>query len=134
MDTPSLRVAASPNPPETWTARACAGSDLTLFYGPPEDGPGAYDEPVEQRRWRERRAVQVCADCPVLARCLADELALPVQHQHGVRGGMTALERRALLRRQHSAEREAAELDERYELTGAGRAALTADGTAGSAA
>lgn len=83
-----------------WESRPCLGTDLVLWYGPPEagDGPGGYREPADQRAWRERRAKQICMSCPVRVPCLEAELRLPIRDQWGVRGGMTARERRALLR------------------------------------
>jgi hypothetical protein len=89
------------SPLESWGDRACLGSDLVLWYGPAEDGPGSYEEPDDQRLWRERRAIQICTTtCSVLEQCLAVELTLPLADQHGVRGGMTAQQRRGLLARQ----------------------------------
>ncbi len=85
------------SPPESWAARPCLGSSLVLWYGPAEDGPGSYEEPNDQRLRRERRAAQVCTTCPVIEECLAAELTLPPADQHGVRGGMTAGQRRELL-------------------------------------
>lgn len=79
---------------ENPAAAACAGTDLVLWFGPNED---EYAEPVDQRQWRERRAKQVCAECPVRTECLTDELTRPVADQYGVRGGMTAPDRRRLL-------------------------------------
>ncbi|MGW3045277.1 WhiB family transcriptional regulator [Kitasatospora sp. NPDC001159] len=45
----------------------------------------------------QNRAKAVCAGCPVLTECLAE--ALDSRIEHGVWGGMTDRERRALLRR-----------------------------------
>lgn len=45
----------------------------------------------------QNRAKSICTGCPVLARCLA--YALDQHIEHGVWGGMTERERRALLRR-----------------------------------
>ena len=88
------------DPPAGWKSRPCRGVSLELFYGPPEagDGPNGYDEPGDQKAWRERRAKQVCEGCPVRGWCLEQELTLPAYDQWGVRGGMTARERRGLLR------------------------------------
>ncbi len=82
------------SPPRGWGDRPCRGTLIELWFGPPEDGPGSYDEPGDQRVWRERRAKQLCASCPVRGWCLEQELALPVADQWGVRGGMTAAERK----------------------------------------
>lgn len=87
-------------PPVGWESRPCRGTSPELWYGPPEagDGPNGYDEPGDQKAWRERRAKQICVPCPVRGWCLSQELALPAYHQWGVRGGLTATERRRLLR------------------------------------
>lgn len=71
---------------------ACEGTILELWYG-----PETYDEPHDQRRWRCRRAKEICSRCPVRADCLAHELLLPRAEQHGIRGGMTQWERERLL-------------------------------------
>ncbi len=73
---------------------ACADTMLELWFGP-ED----YDEPCDQRRWRHRRASEICATCPVRAHCLADELIRPLSEQHGIRAGMTPRARERLLAR-----------------------------------
>jgi len=44
----------------------------------------------------QQKAVVICRHCPVIAECLAD--ALDNQMDHGVWGGKTARQRRALLR------------------------------------
>lgn len=71
---------------------ACAGSIPELWFGP-ED----YEEPRDQARWRQRRATEICATCPVRTECLADELARPLSEQHGIRGGLTPRARERLL-------------------------------------
>lgn len=71
---------------------ACWGVDPELFFGP---GDSAEDQPVFS--W-ERQALRVCAGCPIQAQCLAEALEFPPDEQHGVIGGMTAAQRRALLR------------------------------------
>lgn len=71
---------------------ACWEVDPEVFYGPadsPERGP--------MHTW-ERRALTVCADCPLLASCRAEALEYPADEQYGVIGGMTAGQRRAVLR------------------------------------
>lgn len=85
-------------PPAGWEHRPCLGTMRELWYGPDDDGPAAYEEPADQKAWREQRAKQVCAMCPFVDYCLAAELELPACHQWGVRGGMTAAERRRVLR------------------------------------
>ncbi|MFF1793994.1 WhiB family transcriptional regulator [Kitasatospora sp. NPDC058263] len=70
---------------------ACAGVDSTLFFPDPEElSPAAV-------AWAERRARMFCAGCPVRSLCLAD--ALERREPYGVFGGLTAAERRSLLRR-----------------------------------
>ncbi|MEQ7011204.1 WhiB family transcriptional regulator [Actinopolymorpha sp. B17G11] len=75
----------------------CEETSIELWYGPPEPDDGGYVEPPDQRRWRERRALQYCESCSVRA-TLEAELRRPAHHQWGVRGGMTERERRALIR------------------------------------
>lgn len=74
---------------------ACWGVDPELFFG-----PGDSDEGQNILDW-EQRALSVCAACPVQAGCLAAALEFPRDEQHGVIGGMTAAQRRVLLRASH---------------------------------
>lgn len=46
---------------------------------------------------RETQALEICKPCPVRNECLTAELRYPASHQHGVRGGMTARARVALI-------------------------------------
>lgn len=55
-------------------------------------GDALFPKPAEQRRAR-----QVCGDCPVRTACLAE--ALDERIEYGIWGGMTERERRMLLRR-----------------------------------
>lgn len=73
---------------------ACHGTMLELWFGPDD-----YDEPVDQTRWRRRRATEFCATCPVRTECLATELVRPLSEQHGIRGGLTPRARERLLAR-----------------------------------
>jgi hypothetical protein len=73
-------------------APACWEVDPEVFYGPADSSEG---EPVHT--W-ERRALAVCAGCPVLATCRAEALEFAAEEQFGVIGGMTAGQRRAVLR------------------------------------
>ncbi|MEY8042352.1 WhiB family transcriptional regulator [Saccharopolyspora cebuensis] len=76
-----------------WIHRAaCVGTMLELWFGPDH-----YTEPRDQQRWRQRRAAEVCATCPVRTDCLAEELARPLSEQHGIRGGLTPRARERLL-------------------------------------
>ncbi|MFI8079836.1 WhiB family transcriptional regulator [Kitasatospora sp. NPDC086009] len=70
---------------------ACAGADSELFFPDPDQlSPAAVE-------WAERRAKMFCAGCPVRSLCLG--LALERREPYGVFGGLTAAERRSLLRR-----------------------------------
>lgn len=66
---------------------ACQSLDVRMFY--PDTGKGA------------RPAQRVCASCPVRAACL--EHALDVGERHGVWGGATEDERRAIRRTRRAA-------------------------------
>lgn len=75
----------------TWQDRAaCRDQPLDLFFGPEGEKPAQRDE-------RERRALQVCARCPVLDACQAHAVSLP--ETYGVWGGTTEADRLALKRR-----------------------------------
>lgn len=74
---------------DDWRERAaCRDEDPELFFPLSEHGPGA-------RQTAEAKAV--CARCPVRERCL--EYALADGLDHGIFGGLTETERRALRRR-----------------------------------
>ncbi|MGH3766455.1 MAG: WhiB family transcriptional regulator [Pseudonocardiaceae bacterium] len=73
-------------------APACWEVDPEVFYGPADSAEG---DPVHT--W-ERRALAVCAGCPLLATCRAEALEFAADEQFGVVGGMTAGQRRAALR------------------------------------
>jgi WhiB family redox-sensing transcriptional regulator len=79
----------------TRLAPACWEVDPEVFYGPADSSEG---EPVHS--W-ERRALAVCASCPVLATCRAEALEFAADEQYGVIGGLTAGQRRAVLRGSH---------------------------------
>jgi WhiB family redox-sensing transcriptional regulator len=70
----------------------CREMDPEVFFGP-ADSPGR--RPLYA--W-ERRALRVCASCPVVKACLAEALKFPAAEQYGVVGGMTAGQRQAVLR------------------------------------
>ncbi|MFN8077289.1 MAG: WhiB family transcriptional regulator [Kineosporiaceae bacterium] len=75
-------VRPDPTGPAAWAGRAlCAQADATLFFG-------------DASTWQ--RARRICHDCPVRLPCLAE--ALDARIDHGVWGGLTERERRALLR------------------------------------
>lgn len=73
----------------TWQLRAaCRGPESALFF------PPSHAEAKIDRDARERRAKAVCAGCPVRRQCL--DYALRIGEQHGIWGGLTEVERRAL--------------------------------------
>jgi WhiB family transcriptional regulator, redox-sensing transcriptional regulator len=75
-----------------WQDRAaCKGMDPTIFFGP------EHTEVVKEKRDREEAAKAVCRTCPVNQECL--EHALDSKEAYGIWGGLTELERKALLRR-----------------------------------
>ena len=75
---------------ETWHLRAaCRGPESVLFF-PPSSPEGRDD-----RDLREARAKLICGECHVQRECL--EFALRVREPHGIWGGLTESERRALL-------------------------------------
>jgi WhiB family transcriptional regulator, redox-sensing transcriptional regulator len=75
-----------------WQDRAaCKGMDPTLFFGP------EHTEVVKEKRDREEAAKAVCRACPVQQECL--EHALEAKEAYGIWGGLTELERKAVLRR-----------------------------------
>jgi hypothetical protein len=81
-------------PPQQVTGQepACWGVDPEVFFGPADSPAG---RPLHL--W-ERRALAVCAGCPVVMACLAETLKFPAAEQYGVVGGMTAGQRRTALR------------------------------------
>ena len=67
-----------------WRRRAaCRHADPDLFFPPVGDSQTA------------AAAVAVCRGCPVIDACLRDALA--TGERHGIRGGLTGIERRKLL-------------------------------------
>lgn len=77
--------------PPSWTEQAlCAQADPDLFFGDEAAG------------WQAHLAKKICADCPVLEKCLDYALKLGEVH-FGIWGGMTAQERRAERRRRKAA-------------------------------
>ncbi len=70
---------------------ACRGEESHLFYSPDNA------ESRDARQRRERRAKQLCANCPVVEECR--EASLAQRESYGIWGGLNEMERRALLRR-----------------------------------
>jgi WhiB family transcriptional regulator, redox-sensing transcriptional regulator len=70
----------------------CRGPEAVLFF------PPTASESSHQRAAREFRAKAICARCDVRRECL-DE-ALRIREPHGIWGGHTEAERRAMLARQ----------------------------------
>lgn len=65
----------------------CRGIDPGIFHPVDEDEDELAAEPAKQ----------ICFQCPVREACL--EHAIAVREKHGVWGGLTARERRRLIRR-----------------------------------
>lgn len=78
-----------------WQDRAaCKGMEPTIFFGP------EHTEVVKEKRDREEQAKAVCRTCAVQQECL--EHALESKEAYGIWGGLSELERKALLRRRAS--------------------------------
>jgi len=75
--------------PDDWQDRAaCRGHSAATFFAP------AHFERKEARAARERQAKAVCAGCPVRKECLS--YALRIHEPHGIWGGLSEVERRAI--------------------------------------
>ena len=53
---------------------------------------------VFYERKHVRQALATCAACPIQKECLEGELQLLIRDQHGVRGGVTAKDRKNMIR------------------------------------
>jgi WhiB family redox-sensing transcriptional regulator len=80
----------SPHEQDAWQP-ACSGMAPEVFFGPADSLAG---RPLHI--W-ERRALEVCKRCPIVAACLAEAMEYPVAEQYGVVGGMTAGQRKAVM-------------------------------------
>lgn len=80
--------------PDGWQYRPCLGTPMELWFGPDDESAEELSEQVR----REKVAAALCAGCPFGTPCLAAELSRPASHQWGVRGGLTARQRIAMLR------------------------------------
>lgn len=86
---PSSPASRPPQDPDVWRAEArCRGDAATDFFAP------ITGETRRARAARERRAVAVCAECPVQARCLED--AARRGERYGIWGGRSFDERTSL--------------------------------------
>lgn len=89
----SLRAADLNSTEQIWQERAlCRGPESSLFF------PPTTSERKEDREWREAKAKEICATCPVCSECL--DYALSIREPHGIWGGLTEIERRGLLAQQ----------------------------------
>ncbi|PBC48075.1 transcriptional regulator [Rhodococcus sp. ACS1] len=83
--------------PSGWDWRhegSCRGTDTATFFSPDDR------EQRTVRTRRERRAKQICQDCPVLRECRTH--ALTAAEHYGIWGGMSETERARLGRRRHT--------------------------------
>jgi WhiB family redox-sensing transcriptional regulator len=72
-----------------WQHRAaCRGPNQAIFFPPPQF------ERRSEKRLREKRAKEICSECPVQIECRT--YALEIREQYGIWGGMTENERRLL--------------------------------------
>ncbi|WP_067487395.1 WhiB family transcriptional regulator [Actinomadura hibisca] len=81
--------------PAGWDSRPCLGTPIELWFGP----DNGHNEHWKNAQVREQEAKKLCQGCPFAEFCLETELALGAADQHGVRGGLTASERRTLIDR-----------------------------------
>lgn len=80
--------------PQGWDWRhegSCRGTDTDMCFSPDDR------EQRTARARRERRAKQVCGDCPVLSECRTH--ALTAAEHYGIWGGMSETERARFGRR-----------------------------------
>ena len=75
---------------DAWQRKAaCRGPESVLFF------PPTVPEHRAERDAREARAKQICGECGVRFECL--DYALRIREPHGIWGGLSESERRALL-------------------------------------
>ncbi|MSV88685.1 MAG: WhiB family transcriptional regulator [Actinobacteria bacterium] len=76
-----------------WQVRAaCRGPQAVMFF------PPAQFERKDEKLEREQRAKGICVSCSVRKDCL--DYALRIREPHGIWGGLSEVERRALLARE----------------------------------
>lgn len=74
-----------------WHQKAnCLGASFELFF------PDSNDQVAINA------AKAICAKCTVKEECLEEALSLPIGRQFGIAGGLTAPERKALIKKQRS--------------------------------
>lgn len=71
---------------------ACRDEDRETFFPVRESKPTEHPNPAELR------ALAICNRCPVLAACQREALSNARYHEYGVIGGLTAGQRRVMLR------------------------------------
>ena len=78
---------------ETWQLKAaCRGAESHLFFAP------NHFERKDEKDDREARAKQICGECSVIGACR--NYAVAIREPHGIWGGLTETERRAILVRE----------------------------------
>lgn len=81
------------SPRDLWQAHAaCRGPEAFLFFAP------NHFEKKDEKISRESRAKAICNSCAVRQDCL--DYALAIREPHGIWGGLTEQERRAVIARQ----------------------------------
>jgi WhiB family redox-sensing transcriptional regulator len=74
---------------DAWQVRAaCRGPQAVVFF------PPSTSERKDEKLEREARARSICNECSVVQPCL--EFAVEIREPHGIWGGKTEVERRAL--------------------------------------
>ncbi|MBW4717413.1 WhiB family transcriptional regulator [Saccharothrix obliqua] len=81
-----------------WPDRPCRNTKAELWFGRSSNVADHLRESPNEIVLRLRTAKAICAGCPIRVECLEEELAFGTDNQYGVRGGLTAKERVALLR------------------------------------
>ena len=72
---------------DDWQTRAaCQGANERLFF--PPNGP--------EGQALTDRAINYCAQCPVVVECLEDALRTPPTDDYGIRGGATPADRQRI--------------------------------------
>lgn len=74
----------------SWQERAACRGPLGSVFFPPTT-----TERKREKLGREARAKEICSACPVMISCR--EYALQIREPHGVWGGLSEQERRALI-------------------------------------